>query len=125
MKYKGFTCIFQDNVKIFACQKKIFIILIFWKLKLDVIHGVRAGIPKSNLFVTVIMAKADFFPRRLHLLKNKPLFFAAVKQPSLPHSVTEVTSILKLNNTVSMCGDSLKPYSASSAAKSLTKKFLF
>ncbi len=100
MKYKGFTCVFQDNVKIFACQKKIFIILTLWKLKLGAIRGVRAGIPRSNLFAMAITAKVVFSLRQLHLPKNKRLSFAAVKQPPLPHSATEVTSILK---KISIC----------------------
>lgn len=43
--------------------EKIIIILTLLKLMLAGILGVLAGIQKISLFVTAIMAKADYFPR--------------------------------------------------------------
>lgn len=91
-------------LKYSPCLRQTLITHILLTLKPDAILGVRAGIQKNNPFATAITAKVVFFLRQLPLPKNKLLSFAAVKQPPLPHFVTEVISILKVNSAINIKG---------------------
>ncbi len=106
-------------LKYSPCLRQTLITHILLTLKPDGIRGVRAAIQKNNPFATAITAKVVFSLRQLPLPKNKLLSFAAVKQPPLPHSATEVIRILKNNHCEQSNSDNIPVIANIQECKSL------